>query len=70
MRYDGLMSDTETTPSEPADASEIDFVINPDGSVTFRRLPPELLDLARALDPDAVLACDIPGEDTTTKPSP
>ena len=44
--------------------SGLEFVINDDGSVTFINLPPELIDVARALNPDAVLACDVPQADT------
>lgn len=47
------------------------FRINPDGSVTFLNLPPEMIDVARALDPDAVLACDLPeAEDEEAGESP
>jgi hypothetical protein len=41
----------------------LEFIINEDGSVTFVKLPPEMIDVARALDPDAVLACDIVNPD-------
>lgn len=36
---------------------EIDIIIGDDGEVIFTDLPPELLDVALALDPDSVLAC-------------
>lgn len=64
------MSDDFAEPPilDPDRGDEIDVVINPDGSVTFRRLPPELLDLVRALDPDAVLACEVPANDEPTTP--
>jgi len=35
-----------------------EFVINPDGSVTFIDFPPELLDIAYALNPDDPLVCE------------
>ena len=43
------------------DASGLDgfeFVIEPDGSVTFVDFPPELLDIAYALNPDDPLVCE------------
>lgn len=54
------MSDETPKKQLPADFK---FVINEDGSVTFENLPPELMHLALALNPDSVLACDVP-EDT------
>ena len=44
-----------------ADAAGLDgfeFVINPDGSVTFIDFPPELLEIAYALNPDDPLVCE------------
>jgi len=35
-----------------------EFVINRDGSVTFIDFPPELLDVAHALNPDDPLVCE------------
>ena len=35
-----------------------EFVINTDGSVTFIDFPPELLDIAYALNPDDPLVCE------------
>lgn len=35
-----------------------EFVINADGSVTFVDFPPELLDIAYALNPDDPLVCE------------
>ena len=35
-----------------------EFVINTDGSVTFIDFPPELLDIAHALNPDDPLVCE------------
>ncbi len=43
---------------EVATPPPISVRINPDGSVTFENLPPELLELAQSLDPDALLACE------------
>ncbi len=42
----------------------LEFIINEDGSVTFIHIPAEMIDVARALDPDAVLACNVQAEDT------
>ena len=35
-----------------------EFFINPDGSVTFVDFPPEMLDVAYALNPDDPLVCE------------
>lgn len=35
-----------------------EFIINEDGSVTFVDFPPELLDVAYALNPDDPLVCE------------
>ena len=35
-----------------------EFIINRDGSVTFVDFPPELLDVAYALNPDDPLVCE------------
>jgi|GEM_PF-1514361 len=35
-----------------------EFIINDDGSVTFVDFPPELLDVAYALNPDDPLVCE------------
>ena len=43
------------------DAAQLDgfeFFINADGSVTFIDFPPELLDIAYALNPDDPLVCE------------
>lgn len=43
------------------DASTLEgfeFHINPDGTVTFVDFPPELLDIAYALNPDDPLVCE------------
>ena len=47
---------------------ELRFIINKDGSVTFTNLPPEMIDIARSLDPDATLACDV-ADSAPQKPS-
>lgn len=39
---------------------EIEIYLNPDGSVTFADLEEHIVPLARELDPDSVLACDVP----------
>ncbi len=56
--------------SPPADGAEprtvaldgplgaLELIINDDGSVTFVDLPPELLDIAHALNPDDPLVCE------------
>ena len=44
---------------EPMEGLEgFEIVIGPDGSVTFLDLPPEMLDVASALDPDDPLVCE------------
>ena len=50
------MSEEETVHRVPGG---LEFIINDDGSVTFITLPPEMIDVARALDPEATLACTI-----------
>jgi len=35
-----------------------EFIINPDGSVTFIDFPPEMVDIAFALNPDDPLVCE------------
>ena len=61
------MSDPESPPAdidaalESLDASQLEgfeMVINPDGTVTFVDFPPELLDIALALNPDDPLVCE------------
>jgi hypothetical protein len=48
----------------PRGQGRLEFIINEDGSVTFIKLPPEMIEVARALDPDATLACDIGTEES------
>lgn len=38
--------------------AKFEFVINEDGSVTFVDFPPELLDVAYALNPDDPVVCE------------
>lgn len=40
--------------------SEVEIYIDADGSVTFADLADDLVDVARRLNPDAPLACEIP----------
>lgn len=44
---------------------ELSIEIDPDGRVVFTDLPPELIDVVLALDPDAVIACST---DTDAEP--
>ena len=43
---------------DPALLASFEMVINPDGSVTFIDFPPELLEVAYALNPDDPLVCE------------
>ena len=53
------MSDASPVPEAALEALEgFEFVINVDGSVTFIDFPPELLDIAYALNPDDRLVCE------------
>ena len=53
------MSGEETAPEAGlAELEGFEFVINKDGSVTFIDFPPELLDVAYALNPDDPLVCE------------
>ncbi len=38
--------------------SKLEFIINGDGSVTFIDFPPELFEIAYALNPDDPLVCE------------
>ena len=53
------MSDSSPAPDAALAALDgFEFVINTDGSVTFIDFPPELLDIAHALNPDDPLVCE------------
>lgn len=63
MATDDDAPDLEAAPDWEAalDASALEgfeFHINPDGSVTFVDFPPELLEIAYALNPDDPLVCE------------
>tara|TARA_B100000029_G_scaffold471334_1_gene510900 strand:+ start:1680 stop:1877 length:198 start_codon:yes stop_codon:yes gene_type:complete len=53
--------DEEKTPVE------LSIEIDKDGRVVLTDLPPELLELVRDLDPDAIIACDVP-DSSSSKP--
>ena len=46
--------------TKPEIPVEIEIYLNPDGSVTFADLEEYAVAIARELDPDCQLACDIP----------
>lgn len=48
--------------------SKLEFIINADGSVTFVDFPPELFDIAYALNPDDPLVCERMALADRTKP--
>ena len=52
------MSDEHSAAAGLEGLDGFEFVINPDGSVTFIDFPPELLDVAYALNPDDPLVCE------------
>jgi hypothetical protein len=43
---------------DPSALEGFELTINPDGSVTFIDFPPELIDIAYALNPDDPLVCE------------
>lgn len=43
---------------DPSQLDGFEFFINADGSVTFVDFPPELLEIAYALNPDDPLVCE------------
>lgn len=51
-------SDAPLAALDAARLEGFEFVINKDGSVTFIDFPPELLDIAYALNPDDPLVCE------------
>ena len=54
------MSDEEETgdAQEPSDLEGFELLIGEDGTVTFIDFPPEMLEIARALNPDDPLVCE------------
>lgn len=49
---------------------EVGIEIDADGRVVFSDLPPELIDVIKELNPDAIIACDLPEKaDTPEKDS-
>ena len=56
MSQDGPTDDDKVQIIRTAEGLEVR--INPDGTVTFENLPEDMIDVALALNPDAVLACD------------
>lgn len=42
----------------PEQLAKLEFIINADGSVTFVDFPPELMDIAFALNPDDPIVCE------------
>ena len=58
-----MMAHSQRGPAASHDASEIpveiEIYVNPDGSVTFADLEEQAIEIARALDPDCELACDL-----------
>jgi hypothetical protein len=52
-----------TTPDadpEPLLPAEVEIIIDPDGAVTFADLEAGLLAVARELNPDQPMVCDVP----------
>ena len=58
MSDEGPDLDAALASLDEAGMQGFEFVINPDGSVTFIDFPPELLDIAYALNPDDPLVCE------------
>ena len=50
--------DTMLEGLDPALLEGFEFIINPDGSVTFVDFPPEMLEIAYALNPDDPVVCE------------
>lgn len=55
---------------DPELLQSFEFIINEDGSVTFVDFPPELLDIAYALNPDDPLVCERRALLGETEPQP
>ncbi len=55
---DGRSIDDALAALDAGALEAFEFVINPDGSVTFVDFPPELLHIAMALNPDDPLVCE------------
>ena len=51
------MSD-EVPPSDAGSLEGFELLIGEDGTVTFVDFPPEMLEIARALNPDDPLVCE------------
>ena len=58
MSDDGPDLDATLAALDAAGLDGFEFLINADGSVTFVDLPPELLEIAYALNPDDPLVCE------------
>ena len=56
------MSEGAPDPKAERTPVEVGIEIDADGRVVLTDLPPDLLDLVRKLDPDAVLSCDVSPE--------
>ena len=52
------MSEGESDAGALEGLEGFEFIINPDGTVTFIDFPPELLDVALALNPEDPLVCE------------
>jgi len=53
------VSEGKPDPKEERTPTEVGIEIDADGRVVLTDLPPDLVDLVRELDPDAVLSCDV-----------
>lgn len=58
MADDEVDLEAELAKLTPDQLGKFEFVINEDGSVTFVDFPPELTELAYALNPDDPLVCE------------
>ncbi|MFT7581623.1 MAG: hypothetical protein ACI9MR_003301 [Myxococcota bacterium] len=56
--HDGPDLDAALAQLDATGLEGFEFTINKDGSVTFVDFPPELLDIAYALNPDDPLVCE------------